>query len=109
MPKGGNKMDTNSDEHLLAIEATIESNKQEADSNQVKNDDKLTKITEYIQKLTTFMMDQANISKSSPSQKDTSTPSDPTTVVPNKRRSLPLDGRHYTKVGGMWTLKHEII
>ena len=54
-------MDTKSDEQFLAIEATIESNKQESDRNQMKNDEKLIKITEDIQKLTTFMMDQANI------------------------------------------------
>ena len=38
-------MDTKSDEKLLSIEATIESNKQEADGNQVKNDEKLTVLT----------------------------------------------------------------
>ena len=31
MPKEGNNMDTKSDEQLLIIQATIESNKQEAD------------------------------------------------------------------------------
>ena len=59
-------MDTKSGEKFLAIESTIEANKQESDRNQVKNDKKPTNITEDIQKLTTFMMDQANISKSSP-------------------------------------------
>ena len=38
-------MDTKSDEQFLAIEATIESNNQEADNNQVKNDEKLTVLT----------------------------------------------------------------
>ena len=57
-------MDTKSDEKLLAIETTIESNKQE-------NYEKLTEITEDIQKLTTLIMNQANISKSSPYQKNT--------------------------------------
>ena len=74
-------MDTKSDEQFLSIETTIESNKQEADKNQVKNDEKPTILTENIQKLTTFMMDQTNISKSSPAQKDTLTPPEPTTVV----------------------------
>ena len=102
-------MDTNSDEKFLAIEATIESNKQKADRNQVKNDEKLTRITEDIQKLTTFMMNQAKISKSSPAQKDTSTTPDPTTVVQTNRRDPPLKGGHSNNIGGMWTLKHEII
>ena len=101
-------MDNKSDEQFIAIEASIESNKQEADRNQVKNDEKLTKITEDLQKLTTCMMDQTNISKSSPAQKDTSTHPDPTTVVQTNRRAPPLRGGHSTNVGGMWTLKHEI-
>ena len=54
-------MDTKSYGQFLAIESTIESNKQEADRNQVKNDEKLTVLTENLQKLTTFMMDQTNI------------------------------------------------
>ena len=49
-------MDNKSDEQFLSIETTIESNKQEADRNQVNTDEKLTKITEDIQKLTTLMM-----------------------------------------------------
>ena len=81
MSKGGNNMYTKSDEHFLATKSTIEANKQEADKNQVKNDEKLTILTENLQKLTTFMMDRTNISKSSPAQKDTSTPPEPTTVV----------------------------
>ena len=54
------------------------------------------------------MMDQTNISKSSPAQKDTLTPPDPTTVAQTNRRAPPLEGGHSTKIGGMWTLKHEI-
>ena len=45
---------------------------------------------------------------SSPTQKDTSTPPEPTNVVPVNRRYTPLEGGHSTKIGGMWTLKHEI-
>ena len=54
-------MDTKSDENSLVIEATIETNKQEADRNQVKTDEKLTLFTENLQKLTVFMMDQTKI------------------------------------------------
>ena len=43
-----------------------------------------------IQVLTAMMIDKNNISKSSPAQKDTSTPADPTTVVPTKRRDPPF-------------------
>ena len=53
------------------------------------------------------MMDQTNNSKSPPTQNDTSTPPDPTTVVPANRKAPPLEGVHSTKIGGMCTLKHE--
>ena len=74
----------------------------------MKTDKKLTQITENLQFLTAFMMYHTNIYKSSPTQKDTSTPLDPTTVVPTNRRDPPLEGGVYEKNGGMWTLKHEI-
>ena len=54
------------------------------------------------------MMDQTNIYKSSPNLKDKSTPPDPTTVVPENKRDPPLEGGDSTKIGGMWTLKHDI-
>ena len=34
---------------------------------------------------------------------------DYTTVVPYNKKSPQLEGGHSTKIGGMWTLKHEII
>ena len=30
-------------------------------------------------------------------------------MVPTNSRAPPLEGVHFTKIGGMWTLKHEII
>ena len=65
-------------------------------------------IKETLNKITTFMMDQANIYKYSPAQKDTSTPPDPTTTVQTNRRAPPLEGGHSENIGGMWNLKHEI-
>ena len=108
-------MDTKYDEQLLIIKSTIETNKQEADKNQKKTDEKLTLLTENqkennekirvltenLQVLTEMMIDKNNISKSSPDQKDTSTPPDPTTVVPTNRRDLPLKVGHSTKIGCM--------
>ena len=41
-------------------------------------------------------------------QKYKSTPPEPTTVVPDKNRAPQLEGVPYTKIGDMWTLKHEI-
>ena len=99
-------MENKSDEHFLIIQATIEANKQEADEKkmntaekQMKTDEKLTQLTETINNLTSFMMDQTNNSKYSPTQKDTSTPKDPTTVAPDNNRGPPLEGGHYTKIG----------
>ena len=65
-------------------------------------------IIEILKVFTTFVMDQTNIPESSPTQKDTSTPQCPTTVVPTNRRDPPLEGGHSTKVFCMWTLKHDI-
>ena len=45
---------------------------------------------------------------SSPTQKDTSTPLEPTTVVLANKRAPPVEGGHSTKIGCMCTLKHEI-
>ena len=77
----------------------------------MKTYEKLTNITEDLKVLTeniTSMMDQTNNSKFSPSQKYTSNPPDPTTVVSDNRRATPLGGVHSTKIGGMWNLKHYI-
>ena len=54
-------------------------------------------------------IDKNNISKFSPAQKDTSTPPYPTTTVQSNRRDPPLEGGISKNIGGMWTLKHEII
>ena len=65
-------------------------------------------IKETPKNLTACMIDQANISKSSPAQKDTLTPPDPTTTVQTNKRATPLEGGISKNIGGMWTLKHEI-
>ena len=55
----------------------------------INTDEKLTQLTENLQVLTTLMMNQTNISKSSPTQKDTSTLPGPTTVfLANRRDTL---------------------
>ena len=53
--------------------------------------------------------DQINTLKYSPTQKDSPKPPDPINVVPTNRRDTSLDGGQPTEIGGMWTLKHEII
>ena len=73
-------MDTKSYEYFLIIKATIETNNQEADKNHKNTDEKLTLpadnhketneeitlLTENLQVLTAMMIDNNNISKSSP-------------------------------------------
>ena len=100
-------MYTKYDEQFLIIQDTTEANKQGASEKQMKTDDKITQLTETLNSLTAFMIDQTNDSKSSPTQKDTSTPPDTNTVVPPKKRGPPLEGGHSNKIGGMWTLKHD--
>ena len=102
-------MDTKSYEQLLFIKATIESNKQEAYKSHKETNEKLTLFTDNLQVLIALITEKNNISKSSSAQKDTQTPPDSNTVVPNKNRGPPLEGGHSTKIRGMWTLKHEII
>ena len=109
-------MDTNSDKQFLAIEVTIEANKQESDKNHKETSDKITILTENQKETTetlklilaTMKKYKNYISKSSPAQKDTSTCSDPSTTVQTKKRSPPLEGGISENIGGMWTLKHEI-
>ena len=95
-------MDNNSDEQFLIIQSTVKANKKDTD-------EKLTQTTENLKFLIAFIMDHTNNSKFSTAQKDTLTALDHTTAVPDNRRDPPLDGVHSTKIGGMWTLKHEII
>ena len=115
MPKGGNKMDTKSDDQVLVIEATIEANKQEADKNKQEADknhkettDNIKQLTETLNQVLVELKDKNNILKSSPAQKYTSTPPDPTTMVQTNRRAPPLEGGISENIGVMWTLKHEI-
>ena len=69
-------MNNKSYEQFLIIQATIEANKKDSDEKQMKTnekqmktDEKLTLITQTINNLTAFMMDQTNISKFSPTHK----------------------------------------
>ena len=54
------------------------------------------------------LSNQINTISYSPTQKDTSTLTDPNNVVSDNNKDPPLEGVHFTKIGGMWTLKHEI-
>ena len=43
-----------------------------------------------------------------PGKMDSPKDQDNTTVVPTNKKAQPLEGGNSTKIGGMWTLKHEI-
>ena len=109
-------MDTKSDKQFLVIEVILEANKQESDKNHKETSDKITLLTENQKETTdtfklilaTMKKDRNNISKSSPAQKYTSTPPDPTTTVQTNTRAPPLEGGISKNIGGMWTLKHYI-
>ena len=52
--------------------------------------------------------DRIHTLESSSTHKYSPKPTDPTNMVPANRRSPPLDGGNFMKIGCMWTLKHEI-
>ena len=56
----------------------------------------------------TLMMDKIKISKYSPDRKYSPKTQDPNTVVLDNKKASSLEGGHSKKIGGMWTLKHEI-
>ena len=109
-------MNTKSDDQFIVIEAIIEANNQESDKNHKETAEKITLLTEHQNDNTETLKhileemkkDKNNISKSSPSQKDTSTLPDPTNAVQTNRRAPLLEGGISENIGGMWTLRHEI-
>ena len=68
----------------------------------------MKKFTEDFKSMITSMMDNMTITESSPDQKYSPNDQGTTNMVPDKRRAPPSDDGHYTKIGGMWTLKHDI-
>ena len=84
-------MDKKSDDHILIVQDTIESNRQDYD-------EKMKKLTEYFTEMIVSMMDQSKISKSSPDRKCSPKLLDPTTVVPANKKHAPLEGRNTKKL-----------
>ena len=91
-------MDNDSGEQFVIMKATIEANKKNIETNNKYYDDKMMKLIEYFKAMLTStitsMMDEINMSKSSPAQKDSPKAQYPTTVVPSHRMYPPLDGGH---------------
>ena len=98
-------MENESEEHFIVI---LKDYKQHTD-------EKMTKLSEDFKIIFAVLSDQIkklnhiNTMSSLPTQKETPNTPDPTTVVPDNSRAPPLGGGHSTKIGGMWTLKNEII
>ena len=101
MASGIKNMDNKSDAQLLIMKATIESNGK-------YYNDKMNNIVEDLTADIASMMDKNQKTDSSPDKMDSPKSQDPTTVVPSNKKDPPLKVGHYTKIGGMWTLKHEI-
>ena len=94
-------MENNNEDQFILMKEEIINNKQELKA-------EMKDIKETLKTFAAFMMDQTNISKYSPAQKDTLTHPDPTTTVQTNWRAPPLEGVHYTQIFDMWILKHEI-
>ena len=91
MSSGQNKLDNKSDDHLLIVQGTIESSRQDSDK-------KAKNLTEDLIEMIASMMDQIKILKSSPDKKDSPKAQDPNTVVPDNNKSPPLEGGHYKRM-----------
>ena len=83
------------------MQATIETNRQYFD-------EKMKKLIEDTTAMIVSMMDQIKISKYSSDKNYSPKAQDTKTVVLSNNRAPPLEGGHSTKIGGMWTLKHNI-
>ena len=87
-------MENNDEEHFIIL---IKYYKQDSD-------EKMTKLSEDFKTLYAVLSDQINKLNqinaifSSPTQKDASTPPNPITVVPDNRRTPPLEGGNSTKI-----------
>ena len=83
-------MQNKSDEKLIIMQAAIENNKQDMKVNKQDSDKKMTKLSEEFKTIFAVLSNKLKKLLSSLTQKDTSTPMDPTTVVPNNKRDSPL-------------------
>ena len=87
--------------HYLPTQDTIETGRQ-------CFGEKMKKLTEYLTEMIPSIIHRVNVLKTSPERKDSPNDQDPTIVVPANKRATLLEGGNSMKIGGMWTLKHEI-
>ena len=88
-------------------------NKQVTDELNQNNDEfnkKLTRNDSDLENINTLLITVLSQKKTNSTYNmDLKKSHDPTTVVPYNNRDSPLEGGHYTIIGGMRDLKHEII
>ena len=95
-------MDTKLKGQIIAMQVSIDNNKQFIDDKQKETDSKIDKIDKWMKNI----MDKFD--NTSPNKAEEKNPQDSTTMVCANRNAAQLEGGHYKKIGGMWTLKHEI-
>ena len=69
----------------------------------------MNKLTEDLTAMIASTIYQIKISKYSPDKNNSPKTNYPTTVLLDNKESPPLEGGNYTKTGGMWNIKHDII
>ena len=82
----------------------IDSNRQYYDERMNRQDYKIYNLTAMVGK----MLDQIQILNCLSYKMDSLQDEDYTNMVPDNKKDPTLEGGHSTKIGGMWTLKHEI-
>ena len=100
------------DDQLLVIQNYIDTNKQATDELRKDCDDlkkKLNKHYSEFSNIKTFINKVlGNNQNSLTDNMDSHKSQDPTAVILDKNKSPPLEDGNSTKIGGMWTLKHDI-
>ena len=97
-----------SDYQFLVIQATIDDNRQASDDKMNSKLDKQDYTLDKLMAMVKNMTDKNQNSNSLPENMDSPKAPDPTTAVPANNKAPPLEGGYSKKIGGMWTLKHEI-
>ena len=87
-------MDNKSDDQLLIIQDTIDSNRQYYDEKTKKQDSKLDKLTAMVEN----MMDQIQILNYLPDKTNPPKSQDPTTALQANNKAPPLEGENSTKM-----------
>ena len=94
MKNGKNNINNKLGDHILITQAMIYANRQYYDDKTKKQDSKFDKITEMVENI----MGKIQISNSLPDKIYVPKVQDPTTMVPDNKKSPPLKGTHHKKL-----------